>query len=359
MKINILTQPLFCNYGGILQNYALQEVLRRMGHDPITINVPTKTPKPKVLWKDTIKIIMNFSKRLRGCYQYPFLSPHRFAWKEYELSFPQREFVAKHINKIDVEAPFSSDLQFQFPADAWIVGSDQVWRPWCSPYIENCFFDFLKDTDFKRLAYSASFGTDKWEISPEKAEILKPLAKKFDAISVREESGVKLCAEYLEVDAKHLLDPTMLLTKEDYLQLIEDKDKKEGDFVASYVLDIDSKKAKEIKQFAKRKNLKIEKLGQMHRDRFDSVESWISGIASAKYVITDSFHGTVFSLLFDRPVKILGNALRGNTRIDSLFKTLKVEKTADGFYRMTEKSKQIQNKNIIDSLDFLKNNLSK
>ncbi len=83
------------------------------------------------------------------------------------------------------------------------------------------FLDFVKGQNVKRLSYAASFGTDKWEFTPQQTAICSPLAQKFDLVTVREGSGVKLCKDHLGVNAVHVLDPTMLLTKEDYISLIE------------------------------------------------------------------------------------------------------------------------------------------
>lgn len=356
MRVSIITQPLFVNYGGILQNHSLQTVLRRLGHEPLTVNVPPR-PVRKEEWKDYIKSIRNLIYKLRGNYSVPFLNPHTFAVKERELSFPQRDFIGKYINKKDVKDPFTSATVTECPADLWIVGSDQVWRSWCNRYIENEFFDFLDD-ETPRIAYAASFGTDKWEIPEDKTSHIKELAKKFKAISVREESGLKLCKDYLDLDAVHVLDPTMLLSGEDYLALTSDDDYPKGRYIATYVLDHSKEKGNIIKSESKEKNLPVEKVGVMHKDRFDSIESWLATIAHAEYVITDSFHGTVFSLLFNRPVKVLGNNVRGNSRLQSLYELLNLVPDSEGFIYLGSDNIYKLNSLREKSLNFLKNHLN-
>lgn len=327
MKINILTQPLYTNYGGILQNYALQEVLRRMGHDPLTVNIPARPPIKGALWKDVIKSGISLYKKLNGIYPYPYLSPNKNAIKAHEFSRQLGEFAEKYISKVDVPAPFSSKVAEEYPADAWVVGSDQVWRPWCSHYIENCFLDFLPDDSTKRIAYAASFGTDQWEISREMTEKLKPLAQKFDAISVREKSGVELAKKYMGLEAEWVLDPTLLLSAEDYLKVVPEGflEKREPQLTA-YILDPNKKKIKEMHKMAKSNNLKLKIAGKMHSVRLEGIEEWLADFAKADAIITDSFHGTVFSLIFNKPVKVLKNPLRGNTRLDSLFEQLGIQK---------------------------------
>jgi len=331
MKINILTQPLFTNYGGILQNYALQIVLRRMGHEPLTINIPARKPGKKIVWKDSLKTLINLAQKLRGEYNSPFLSPYKSSCKEHELSFPQREFIVRYINKVDCTPPFTQQVAEQYPADAWIVGSDQVWRPWCSPYLENCFLDFVSD-DCRKIAYAASFGIDEWEISPEMTLRLKHLAHRLHAISVRELSGVELCQKYFGVLAQHLLDPTMLLTADDYLSLTAETDHPGGKYIATYIIDYNKSNANAVKSTSKEMGLPVQSVGRMHRARFDSIEQWLSTIAHAECVITDSFHGTVFSTIFRRPVKILINNVRGNARLESLLSMLSLSKGVSGFY---------------------------
>lgn len=358
MKISILTQPLFCNYGGILQNYAFQTVLKRLGHEPLTVNVPARYPEGKGSWKDSLKVIRNIIRRVKGAYQYPFLNPHTFALKEHALSFPQREFVYKYIAKADEEGPFSAEVAKRHPADAWIVGSDQVWRPWCSPHIENSFLDFV-DEDTQKIAYAASFGTDEWEITQKMTQRVAELAKRFSAVSVRESSGVELAKEKLGIEAVHVLDPTMLLSAEDYLSLTSRSDYPEGKYLATYVLDITREKTRTIKRIAKANGLRVHKIGQMHRDRFDTVESWIAGIAHADKVVTDSFHGTVFSLIFGRPVKVMANSMRGNARINSLIDMLNPNRDSDGFLRMTQESHSLLEEWRKKSMDFLSIGLNK
>ena len=123
--------------------------------------------------------------------------------------------------------------------DAIIVGSDQVWRTCYNPQIENAFLDFAKEwKHVRRIAYAPSFGIDEWEYSEEQTQKCRQLVQKFDAVSVREVSGVKLCREYLGVEAKHVLDPTMLLDKEDYLYLISRAEVvRHSNTLLQYVLD--------------------------------------------------------------------------------------------------------------------------
>lgn len=132
-----------------------------------------------------------------------------------------------------------------------MVGSDQVWRP---KYNEGCleemFFRFAKDIKCPKLSYAASFGTDVWEFDDTQTKSCKELISKFDLVSVREPSGIVLCKDKLSVDAVQVLDPTLLLEKQDDLNLIEGTPRLcDKHFLAAYILDLN----KELKERIMRK----------------------------------------------------------------------------------------------------------
>src|SRR5690606_38399089 len=228
--------------------------------------------------------------------------------------------LKKHFNKNDF--------------DAVIVGSDQTWRPKYSPNIYNYYLDFLKDNNqIKKLAYASSFGTAEWEYTEEQTKIVKQLVKQFHAISVREAAGVDLCREKLGVEAVHLLDPTLLLTAEDYSELInQPKANKE---LFTYVLD-ESQEKQDFIQFIG-KELKL-KQHTNQAQKFDAkvkrpleeliippLEGWLQGFRDAEFVITDSFHGTVFSIINKKPFISIVNKERGASRFESILSKLGLE----------------------------------
>jgi hypothetical protein len=145
------------------------------------------------------------------------------------------------------------------------------------------------------------------------------LAKLFDAISVREASGVGLCKEHFGVKAMHVLDPTLLLTADDYNELCKDIEPHEP-FVFAYILDLTEQKVAEIKAFAEAMGLPyFIKSADADISDADSIELWLSYFRDADYVITDSFHGTAFSCIFNKNIWIDLNTERGfNTRSSSL-----------------------------------------
>lgn len=319
MKVAILTQPLCNNYGGILQNYALQAILRRLGHEPVTLN----TPVPKASYPQW-RLAMSCGKRLLRKYlmgdpAIVYVNPLLQHRKAIENATSHQQFIEQHIQIEEVSLPLTRDFYLSHNFDAYVVGSDQVWRPRYNQYLSNFYLDFTQDADVRRVAYAASFGVDEWESDRQTTSLLRELAQKFDGISVREQSGVSLCRENLGVDAEWVLDPTMLLTAEDYLQLVDaGKRKEEKPYIGVYLLDLTKEKVAAVERLARKLSLDVKYLGRMTRKEYPSVESWLAGIANAECVVTDSFHGTVFSIIFKKQFLTIGNYARGNARFESL-----------------------------------------
>jgi hypothetical protein len=330
MRIGIITHPLSYNFGGILQNYAMQTVLRRLGHRPVTLN-----PSPfKVFefwpWLATIP------KRIY--YKYYLRIPRIHLFEEFfsnknwlHIMQNLQPFIDSNINYVIVN-DYSKLKEEDF--DALLTGSDQVWRPPYFKPIEKGFLNFAKDwKEIKRLSYAPSFGTDKWEYSPEQTEKCKELIQKFDGISVREESGVELCEKYFGVSATHVVDPTMLLSKDDYVKLfLESKTTTSPGSLLNYILDETPEKQNLIEIIAAEFNLKAFKIngkpegGYSLSERIQPpMENWLRGFYDAEFVITDSFHACVFSIIFNKPFVVYGNKARGYARFQSLLSMFGLE----------------------------------
>lgn len=311
MRIGILTQALTTNYGGILQNYALQTVLKDMGNEVWTIDIGKSKWKTWYIhtFKTVVKILLGRKSK--------FLPTPT---KKRRLERPLRRFVNANMRLTQPRTTLPMRrtlLKYQF--DCLVVGSDQVWRPMYNyGYINDMFLDFAKDIKIKRIAYAASFGTDKWEYTKEEEKTCSVLANMFDGISVREKSAINLCHKHLGIEATHILDPTLLLKKDDYLSLCLSIEKREP-FIFAYILDKNSKKVEDIKNFAKSKGLPyfIKSAGPVVANE-DSIELWLSYFRDACYIITDSFHGTAFSIIFNKEFYVYGNDERGNSRFESM-----------------------------------------
>lgn len=323
MNIGILTQPICNNYGGILQNFAVQTSLERRGHTVTTFNYPVIGGYKGSPLRHFLNTCRRFIQKLRGNPNIVFIDLGKELRKQVELAHLQKTFLDKHLHLHIIQSPITWEQVNYMGYDAFVVGSDQVWRPrYNRGILSNLFLDFTEGKNVKRYAYAASFGTDVWEFDALQTVQCAALAKKFDAISVREASGVTLCHNYLGVEASHVLDPTLMLEAEDYLCLCHGIEHPQGDYIAVYTLDYTKEKMALLKEVSLQLNLPLHFIGRFSKKGYPSIESWLEGIAHAKYVITDSFHGTVFSIIFQKQFVTLGNAIRGNSRFSSLFATL-------------------------------------
>lgn len=372
MKIAILTLPPRENYGGILQCYALQHTLEKMGHKVTIIDEPYKTEE-----------IPHFQMVLRICkriiYKYILRkSCHIFIEKEMErLRVTIRQHIERFMNEYLHRKIYQtvSDIQ-ENEYDAFIVGSDQIWRYKYYQPIDNAFLAFTKDWKIKRISYAASFGIDFWDYNKTDTEKCKKAIRLFNAISVREESGIHLCKKYLNADAQWVVDPTMLLQKEDYMQLIDNNKTPpcKGNLFC-YILDSNSDKENLIKRIAKEKQLIPFAMTESDGDIKSNVkglikqpiECWLKAFRDAEFVITDSFHACVFCIIFEKPFVVFGNKDRGMARFDSLFKRFNLNNnllyTSSDYitgkdYSLPTNIREILTKSSIEGLSFLKDSLT-
>lgn len=312
MRIGLLTLQIHRNYGGTLQNFALQKVLRELGHDPITIN--RRPPRNEVrYWLSLVKycIYKIFRRDVSGVFYFMHT-------KMGQKFYP---FVKKYIRLTTPVSNYSNDILKKYNCDIVIVGSDQVWRRGFFPpdFIRNYFGEFLGDNPIPRIAYAASFGVGEWDYEIELTYKCKKLANRFTAISTREDSGVKLCNDYLSYSgAVGVLDPTMLLDLDDYLELCTDVPQKHNNFLFAYILDPNEENIRIINSLSVKLKLTPIIVSAEFQSKY-SVEEWISFFRDADFVITDSFHGTVFSIIFNKQFRTISNGQRGNERIFSLF----------------------------------------
>lgn len=305
MRISILTHPLGANYGGILQAFALSKYLHNQGHEVFVLNRNADMP----FLKRVIKAVMVKLRHPR--YNNPrynhlvrFVKQHIHYSKPLYTTAQMTDFVQR--NKIQV----------------CIVGSDQVWRAdFAMNYGYDYFLGFVPK-GAKKLAYAASFGISEWNYNLEQTRKIICLLHDFVAISVREENGVKLCLEHTGIEAEHVLDPTMLLRAEDYDSITNPRIEPD-DYVFVYWLGTADEKQKAI-DTAVIDGKKIIDISLRGRGTLMPIEDWLSYIKYAEYVITDSFHGCVFSILFQKQFTIFSNNSGGNGRLKSLFNMLHI-----------------------------------
>lgn len=324
MKIGILTQPLRYNYGGILQNYALQQILIKSGHEVITID-----QKERVFVKNNIVMVLSVIKtiilKLLGRGQnrkYPETKRSEKIKARKILEFTDSKIY--HTPTIKSSRNIINYIN-RGEFDAVVVGSDQVWRPGYNQDILLNFLNGLEKKSIKRLAYAASFGVDVWELSSKETKEAKRLIHLFDFVGVREKSGLVLCEKYLDYNkAQLVLDPTLLLEKQDYEMLLDKVQGNNDKYLLSYILNKTPISDAIINKVAKSNHMSIKSVAH-GRDMYPSIEDWLSGFMNASFVVCDSFHAVAFSIIFNKDFLVLGNKGRGLSRFYSILSIFNLE----------------------------------
>ena len=341
MKIAILTfWTSNDNYGQQLQAYALQTYLRQIGHDAFLINYTGKKP----IKTDSVLL------RILKCF-----NPYKFytvinnrilkkrIQKKEEKQYPRYfdDFRKKYFVFSNTEYNSLKDLKEVPPeADAYIVGSDQVWNTYnlkpkyALSLIKLYFLDFGLES-VRRFAYAASWGQR--DVSEKVCDCIRPFLNKFKAIGVREESGIKICEKCGNTKAVWTKDPTLLLSAEHYRKLYKEsvvENKKEVPYILFYYLDNGGEFDKEkVYNFAIKNNLTVKYVsGNNNYDDYSkiypTIQEWLSLVDNAAYIITNSFHCCVFSILFEKKfaaIKMTGKNEAMNERLFSLFKLCKIK----------------------------------
>lgn len=345
MKIGIITfWQSNDNYGQVLQCFALQQQLIKLRHKPFLIKyVPlqktVQTSIAEKLWK-LIQIYPIFLKlrKMQKAKQ-----AKAFTLKNRQRKFD--EFRVKHIITNGVIYHGLSDIQNNPPdSDCYICGSDQVWSMLLNNDENQAFYLNFGDKDTKRIAYAASFGRDVYPM--ELNGKLHDMLVKFDAVSVREKSGIGICKK-VGIQAVDVLDPTLLLSMKEYVQIIEKPSVREKYFY-TYFLNITSEKDlywEALLDYANQygfKSISTTSSGYFIGKEicsnteyvYATIPQWLGYIQNAEFVATTSFHGVVFCLIMHTnfiyfPLK--GTHSRGNSRVVSLLDYLGLhEKIFDG-----------------------------
>ena len=305
MRIGILTLPLHTNYGGILQAYALQTVLERMGHEvkvfdkrAIDISVPP-------LWKIPLLYTYRYLKKISVDSKIIINREYRKKKEFPIIKKNTQKFIDRYIHTFGIDC---FDELHNDDFDAIIVGSDQIWRPkyfirlWGGDF-SNAFLNFTSSWNVIRIAYAVSFGTNEWEIPMDQIDILSKLSNNFHSISVREKDGLELCSSYLSIHAEQVLDPTLLLNTTDYVSISREHWENNTDTqLFCYVLDRNDEINKLTEIVSKHKgippfffnNNNIQ--DDIESRIYKTVERWIQSFVEAEFIITDSYHDCVLSI---------------------------------------------------------------
>ena len=320
-KIGIITLNSYFNYGNRLQNYALQKYLENLLGNVIVESIwylkyDFRIRKNNINLQNIRRYIFN-----RHGFR-DFVNSEQYYYdiiREYNI----KKFSNKYINTV-FENNIKIDLNNWY--DYFIAGSDQIWNS----YFVNLKNEFLQFADRnKRIAYAASFGVS--EIKPDKVEIVRKGLEGIDYISVREQAGTKIVKDLTGKDVPVLVDPTLLLTVEEWEKVIERpvwyRDEK---YILVYFLRTMPNKIKnDIKNLAEKYKLKI--IDLMNKENVDyycsSPSEFLYLIKNSSLMYTDSFHGTVFSILNKKPIVscCLDDRIDVSSRIDTLLSMFHLE----------------------------------
>ena len=317
MKIGILTLRLGHNYGGILQNWALQQVLTGLGHRPVTIRYTGESRAQKLLADArcvTAWLVKHLIRhRTRNVYVLP--------WQDRKNRRLKR-FVRKEINSTSFISDLNEAVVARLQLEAIVVGSDQTWRPlYNQMHLSKMFCRFLPVSSVvPRVAYAASFGVDSWDFDNEQTAMAKEGIVGFKAISVRESSGVDLCKRYLAAEAVHVLDPTLLIGPETYAQLtVKERSEMPCGCVGVYILDENEEKRIIVERVCNALGKEAVWFGRVDEKGIrSSIGRWLASFDKSDFIITDSFHGTAFAINYHTPFLTILNNERGKSRFTSL-----------------------------------------
>lgn len=286
------------NYGSVMTNFALHQTLTDMGKTVLMLEWPLKE-------KPTEPIPDTFSRR--------------FANKYYEKTMRYTYEELPNLNR---------------HCETFLVGSDQLWNYYC--YKDNgqyFFLDFVDDSR-RKISYGTSFGHPTvfapfWEIP-----ITAFHMHRFDAISVREDDAVDLCNKYFDIEATQVVDPVFLCDKKHYYKAIARSNfKTNTSYILAYILTPTKEKRDALINVSQKLNLPLKIIldRQSNQEQNKSIidldslivdnlemEDWLNLFANANFIITDSFHGTCFSIIFEKKFICIANLARGISRFETL-----------------------------------------
>ncbi len=311
-RVGILTFSWGNNYGAVLQCYALIQKLEKFGYDVIVIDRrPDFSLKNLLYEKIDDKLFANSFVDFREQY------------------FQSTDVIRKN-------SVLRSDVS-KYDFYAIVVGSDQVWRPeYTKVFGLEYYLDFVNGKE-RKISYAASFGKDTISLDGNTITQIRKELRTFNAISVREDSGVQICEKYFGVRADHVLDPTLLLDMDKYNEVIGDNGLSQGHFISYYFLDPNTVKKKILQRLKallsvdEIKNIYIENTSQSLikklltsscQSKYPTVSSWLKNIRDSSFFVTDSFHGVAFSIIFRKQFICIVNKERGASRMESLLNSL-------------------------------------
>ncbi|MBQ9780402.1 MAG: polysaccharide pyruvyl transferase family protein [Clostridia bacterium] len=363
MKVGILTFPNSVSYGATLQMYALCRAVERLGHEAEAINYYNVFMKAELHCKSTAKSEKKYRcKRIIKSFLHRKLYRKFAAFEKDVINlFPKKSFTDKAL---------LPEIGTRY--DAVICGSDQVWNPNITGGDLSYFLNFCGQTT-RRVAYAPSFGV---EILP---EALKDQAREelklFSEISVREVQGQALVTDMIGREVPVVIDPTMLLEREEWEKIEVPYRKIKGDYILYFTVKSSHRLFQKCRDFAKKNGLTMVVVGGNFLKKIKnndptvqyatciSPAEWLWLIHHAKYVATNSFHGTAFSIIFEKDFYLELSAAT-NSRLINIVRILALENqilSEEADMIPTKADYKMARENMLrlqeDSLSYLKNAL--
>jgi len=353
-KVGLLTWHYLDNYGSVLQAYALKKTLQKMNCEVDFINYRKDAPN---------NFIVN---TLRNIYYYTI-----FFVKEDKKR--KRNFFFFRKNNFKETKLFSNVEQlknYNFNYDFYICGSDQIWAS--NRFDEAYYFSFVNG---KKISYAPSLVFDNF--TKEQKEKINSYLESFSYISLREKKGIDILKKFTNFDYQEVLDPTLLLKEKEWNKLIKNNKKNADEYILCYCIGDDDKYRQKIKKIAKDNNLKIKNIHLVDIQNFGdenikdaSPEEFLKLIKNAKYILTDSYHGVLFSLIFNKEffaLKRFSNNSKENQngRIENILTICKLDERFVDINDNFEFNKKIDYKKVNkiienkreESIDYLKRGL--
>ncbi|MFQ9114400.1 polysaccharide pyruvyl transferase family protein [uncultured Eubacterium sp.] len=311
-KVGIVTITSGANYGNRLQNYAMQVTLKEIGYNPLTIR---KIDEKKTFKTFIKKVIKHTTK-------------YRYTGFEKRIERFEK-FNKKYINfskNYIISDDYNEKLCNEF--DYFICGSDQIWNPNYKMNTGCHFLSFVKGKN--KISVSASFGVE--EIDKSNSEQISIWLKELDDISVRERAAKKICENIVGREVKVLIDPTLMLTGKEWRQIARrPKNIEKNNYILCYLLgNVNNDLIENLKEYAIQTEKKIiflediwRNLGVSSDEEFSYDPSefvWL--IDNADRVVTDSFHATVFSIIFNKKFMVIPREENNKNNMNSRFTSL-------------------------------------
>lgn len=314
-KIGILTWHNHGNFGGSLQAYALSTFLQNRGFDAVVIDYDKYCgSKCRKIFEKPLKFLVG---SLIEAFDQSYRCPYSFTFRRFEYTYLKETSPATNRNELE---RIISDIDFL------ICGSDQIWAP--NVFDSVYMFDFSVGKQAKKIAYAPSIGLN--ELPKAIALQYQRYLSDFSAVSIRETKGQEILQQQCNIHAEVVLDPTLLLDRIDYKPLEKEVKGINGPFVFCYFLNQNNCYQASVCEALKGYNLNIVGVSKKKTDsewvhcmNYIGPREFLWLIHHAAYVFTDSYHGTIFSLLYHKNFYTLkrfksGEQVDQNSRLEQL-----------------------------------------